>query len=456
MKLANERRLGRSVPVPKDLDLLLTRLDRLSMAPGFSLQRQVALRMALQVYFEPGGQTLLSPLPEEVELADLLLYADFYPEDGQLTLIEQLRDVITEHIPEEQRNWMDPLKHSYMDLVEVLPHGSGEARRPLRSIGDGRLYEIPAETLGQEVQVGQVSLMRLVREPGDPETSLAVSAGPMLLLSAEDAKVLYETTAEERREMEVVGGSFELGDWPEFAKRFGHLLLRNFTRMRLAALLEAVGEIRYRTAAGTTCFYVLALYEHHEFSSLAAGMGALEGWEEEVPVLPQGAVRPKKLRRWVLRVTEGGSTDAMAARVTVTGTELFLECDSRERLDGIKHTLAATFGFSLHFRGEADQPPVRRVTQEELATEQPLTLVVTDEEDHALVNTFLETVYLEWADRESPALGGRTPRHTVTTLEGKERVETLIKEMEQTNLGLLRTGIAAFDYDKLRAHVGLY
>jgi hypothetical protein len=64
------------------------------------------------------------------------------------------------------------------------------------------------------------------------------------MLSAEDAKALYETTGEERREMEVVGGSFELGDWPEFAKRFGHLLLRNFARMRLAALVEAVSEIR--------------------------------------------------------------------------------------------------------------------------------------------------------------------------------------------------------------------
>ncbi|WHZ21888.1 MAG: hypothetical protein OJF47_001000 [Nitrospira sp.] len=455
MKLANEWRLGCSVPVPKDLDLLLTRLDRLSLAPGFSLQRQVALRTALQVYFEPGCQTLLSPLPEEIELADLLLFADFYPEDGQLTLIEQLRDVITEHIPEEQRAWMDPLKRSYMDLVEVLSHDSGEARRALRSIGNGRLYEIPAETLGQDVQPGQVSLMRLVREPGDPETSSAVSAGPMLLLSAEDAKALYETTAEERREMEVTGGSFELGEWPEFAKRFGHLLLRNFARMRLAALLAAVGEIRYRTAAETPCFYVLALYEHHEFSSLAAGMNALEGWEEEVPVLPQGAVRPKKLRRWVSRVTEGDSTRIIVARVTVTGTELFLECDKRERLDAVKHTLAAAFGFSLHFRGEATQPPSRRVTQEELATEQPLTLMVTDEEDRVLVGTFLDTVYLEWADRESPALGGRTPRHTATTLEGKERVEALIKEMEQTNLGLLRTGITAFDYDKLRAHVGL-
>lgn len=455
MKLANERRIGRSAPVPKALDNLLARLDRLSMASGFGVQRQAALRLALQVYFEPGGQALLSPLPEEVELADLLLYADFYPEDGQLTLIEQLRDVITEHIPEEQRAWLDPLKHSYMDVVEVLPKKNGTARRPLRSVGNGRLYEIPTETLDQDVPSGQMILTRLVREPGDPETLSAVSAGPMLLLPAEDAKALYETTAEERRDMEVLGGSFELGEWPEFAKRFGHLLLRNFARLRVAALLEAVGEIRYRTAAGTTCFYVLALYEHHAFASITEGIGALEGWREERPTLLPGMGAPEKLRRWILPAIEGGSADVMAARVTVTGTELFLECDSRERLDAIKHALAAAFGFSLHFRGETDQPPVRRVTQEELAREQPLTLVVTDEEDHALVNAFLETVYLEWADRSSPALGGETPRHAVMNPDRKQRVEALIHEMEQTDLGLVRTGVAAFDYDKLRAHVGL-
>jgi hypothetical protein len=54
----------------------------------------------------------LSPLPQETGLANLLLYAEFYPQDGQLTLIEQMRDVITEHIPQEEREWLDPLKHS--------------------------------------------------------------------------------------------------------------------------------------------------------------------------------------------------------------------------------------------------------------------------------------------------------------------------------------------------------
>lgn len=455
MKLANERVAARSVPIVKELDHLLSRLDRLSMAPGFEPQRQLAFMRALQVYVEVGTQSPLSPLPEEVELADLLLYADFYPEDGQLTLIEQLRDVITEHIPEEERVWLDPLKHSYIDIVEVLPSQSEAQRRPLRSIGNGRVYEIPAESLDATIEAGQMLLTRLIREPGDPESPLAVLAGPLLLLSREDARTLYEQTADERREMEVVGGSFELGDWPEFAKRFGHILLRNFARMRFAALVEAVSEIRYRTPDGLPHLYVIALYEHHEFTFIAGGMADLEGWTEEAPLQVKATAGSKKLRRFVLRAKGDVSAAATQARVTVAATELYVECDSRERLDGIKHSLAATFGFSLHFRGETAQPPVRQVTKEELSNQEPLTVVVSREEDRALLNSFLETVYLEWADRESPVLGGETPRHVVKTPAGRTQVAGLIDEMERCDIGLLRNEVAAFDYNKLRAHVGL-
>ncbi|MCW5798795.1 MAG: hypothetical protein KIT40_09870 [Nitrospira sp.] len=455
MKLANERVAGRSAPVNKDLKHLLSRLDRLSVSPGFAQQRRIAFERALQVYVELGSQSPLSPLREEVELADLLLYADFYPEDGQLTLIEQLRDVITEHIPEEERAWLDPLKHSYLDLVEVLPPQAGAARRSLRSIGNGRLYEIPAESLNQDADIGSVLFTRLVREPGDPESTLAVPASPMLLLSGQDARVLYETTGEERREMEVVGGSFELGDWPEFAKRFGHLLLKNFARMRLAALLEAVSEIRYRAESGTPYFYVMALYEHHEFTFIAGGMTELEGWTEDTPPQLKGPAAPRKLRRFVQRAKTEGGAGEISGRITVTATELFLECASQERLDTIKHSLAATFGYSLHFRGEIVQPPARQVTKDELSGTEPLTVVVTGEEDRALLKTFLETIYLEWADRESPALGGETPRHVAKTPAGRERVAGLIDDMERCDFGLLRSGVAAFDYNVLRAHVGI-
>ena len=86
---------------------------------------------------------------------------------------------------------------------------------------------------------------------------------------------------------------------------------------------------------------------------------------------------------------------------------------------------------------------------------EPLTVVVTAEEDQILVSAFLQTVYLEWADRESPVLGGETPSHVMKTPGGRAKVAALIDEMERCDFGLLRTGVAAFDYNRLRAHVGL-
>jgi hypothetical protein len=38
---------------------------------------------------------------------------------------------------------------------------------------------------------------------------------------------------------------------------------------------------------------------------------------------------------------------------------------------------------------------------------------------------------------------------------GREKIAALIAEMERHDLGLRRVGRTAFDYNKLRAHVGL-
>jgi len=156
MKLASETTSGLWVPLAPSLDALLARLESLSLEPRVAGQREIALRLALQPYFEGGAGTLLSPLPQERELADLLLYADFYPQDGQLTLIEQLRDVITEHIPQEEREWLDPLKHSYLDLAEFLSVDEQSQRLIFRSIGDARVYRVPDGAFRKELQPGQV------------------------------------------------------------------------------------------------------------------------------------------------------------------------------------------------------------------------------------------------------------------------------------------------------------
>jgi len=456
MKLASETTAGLDVPLPPALEALLVRLEELSLEPGFATQRQIALGFAFQPYLEGAARGLLLPLSQETELAELSLYADFYPQDGQLTLIEQLRDVITEHIPQEERAWLDPLKHSYLDLVEFITFEEPEKRILLRSLGDSRTYRVPDGEFRHAIKTGQVLLTRMIREPGNEEWERAVIAGPAIVLSKEDSQALLNSTADYRRQVEMTAGSFELGDWAEFAKRYGHVLLWTFARMRFSALLDAVVSIRYVTGNGQPYLYALVLYDHSEYRHLANTLGDLEGFEPDSAASPDGTeVGPKRDQFYVRREPFGTVKSAVVARLTLTATQLLVECDSRERLDTIKHQLAAAFGFSLHFRGESATPPPRQVTESQLATDEPLTVVVTPEEDRALLNSFLGTVYLEWAERACPALENQTPRHVMGSAVGRDKIGNLIAEMERHDLGVRRVGRAAFDYNKLRAHVGL-
>lgn len=456
MKLASETTAGLWVPLVPSLDALLVRLESLSLEPGLAVQRQIALRLALQPYFEGGAGALLSPLPQETELANLFLYADFYPQDGQLSLIEQLRDVITEHISQEEREWLDPLKHSYLDLAEFLSVDEPAKRLIFRSIGDARIYRVPDGAFREGLRPGQVLLTRLIREPGDVEWERAVIANVAIVLSNEDGKGLLSATLDYRREVEISAGSFDLGDWPEFAKRYGHVLLWTFARMRFAALVDAVQSIHYVAEGGNPYLYAMALYDHREYGYVVEAMAGLEGFEQEAAVPPPvGASASKDAQHFVQRGGYGSLESVVVARLILTATQLWVECDSRERLDAIKHKLAATFGFSLHFRGETNTPPPRQLKESELAVEEPLTLVISAEEDRALLKGFLETLYLEWAERACPSLGDHMPRHVVTSAAGREQVAALIADMERHDPGIRRVGRAAFDYNKLRAHVGL-
>jgi hypothetical protein len=456
MKLADDMTAGLWIPRVSSLDALCARLESLALEPGLAVQRQVALRRALQPYLEGPLGTLLSPLPQETELANFLFYADFYPQDGQLTLIEQLRDVITVHIPQEEREWLDPLKHSYLDLVEFLSVDEQTQRLILRSIGDARVYRVPDGAFRKELHPGQVLLTRPIREPGDVEWDRAVIAGAAIVVSHEDGEGLLNATLDYRRQVEISSGSFELGEWQEFAKRYGHVLLGIFAQMRCAALMAAVGSIRYVVEGGQPYMYALALYDHHEYGYVSETLAGLEGFEQEVGVPPPGgAAAAKDAQHFVQRERRGVLDSAVIARLILTATQLWVECESRERLDAVKHQLAAAFGFSLHFRGETSTPPPRQLKESELATAEALTLVISVEENRALLHGFLDTLYLEWAERDCPSLGNHMPRHVATSASGREHVAALIEDMERHDPGLRRVGHTAFDYNTLRAHVGI-
>ncbi len=442
------------------LDSLVNRLEALSQEPGFGAQREVALSRALQPYLRYGERVPLRPLPEEVELAKLYVFADFFPEDGQLSLAEQIRDTITTHVPEEERAWLDPLRHSYMDLLEVVSVDTSDpnGRLTLRSLGDKREYPIAGGVFGLVLQPKQVLLTRVIRLSTTPSSAHPVLVGAAVVLSSSMGHALFEAVDQWRRELEAESGSFDLGEWEEFVKRFGHILLWQLAQARLEALLRADRAIRFRTPTGEPFLYALSLYDHHAFQALAEGLAQMEDLqpEENLPSEEQGrqSAGGESRRQWVRRA---GSTSEVVVRITLTPVQVQVECDSRERLDEVKHQLASTFGYTLHFRGESTRVPVHAIPDVDLTTEEQAqaTVVVEREEERRLLSTFLESVYLEWVDHPAPALNNQTPRHAASQPALRDKVAALIARNEQDDPCLRRTGQPGYDYTILREHVGI-
>jgi hypothetical protein len=338
-----------------------------------------------------------------------------------------------------------------VDLLAITAV-SNQGEVSLRSIGDGTTFTLPASGPAAPLVQGKVLLTRVVRDPAAYESGKAYWTGSALLLSADDGRTLLDQTAEWRREMEMMSGSFALGEWQEFAKRYGHMILWGFAQLRMTALVDAVRQIHYRHGDGQPYLFAVALYDHHEYRVLADGLADMKDLSEESSGDSTRGGKP--MRRWVQRETEA-SRAVTVARITLTSVQLIVECDSAERLDAVKHRLAAAFGFSLHFRGETLTPPARQVTVEQLGADEPLTLIVTADEDQALLKSFLEQAYLEWSDQAHHALGGQTPRHAAASTAMRDKVAALIDEMEAGDPGLRRSGRRAYEYNVLRAHVGL-
>ncbi|MFO0775385.1 MAG: hypothetical protein U0172_12045 [Nitrospiraceae bacterium] len=444
MKLSSELHAGWSHPLPPAVTALFDHATALSLERNFRRHRDAGLALAFSGYGTTGEGAPLEPLSHERDLAEWWLCADYRASGSGGPLIDQLRDLVTEHLSSEERDWIDPVRRSAMDLLEITQQQVGAAGTEtiLRSVGDGRIVSVRANAPLSAMAVGSVLLTRVIAAPGAAASPALCVTGGGLVLSAADGRALFERVREVQRDLELRSGSFALGEWASFCKDYGHALFWAFAQMRLDALVEAVQDIEYRAPQQGRWLYALAAYEHHGAAAIRASL-------PELNELTPEPVTTGDPTTWTMGAPE------TVARVTVTPYQLFVECDSPERLDDVKHRLASTFGYALRFRKEVTTPPSRQIAEEDLAATDHYRVQATEQDERRLVADFLEALYADWADTASLALGGATPRHAAAKASSKEQVVALIAELEWFDLGTRRGGSPGYDYDRLRARIGL-
>jgi hypothetical protein len=208
------------------------------------------------------------------------------------------------------------LKHSYLDVLKPTSPPQLGQDLVLQSLADETRLILPGGEFVKDLATDRPLLTRVIHDPKTQEPDRAVWAGCGITVSQADAEALLDITSEWRREMEVTTGSFALGEWKEFAKRFGYMILWAFAQRRMDALVDAVIHIGYRNPDGQPYLYAVALYDHHEHSFFTEILSEMNDFhvEKQVSDDRQSAAgdRPS-VQKWVQR--EDGR---LVARLTLT------------------------------------------------------------------------------------------------------------------------------------------
>ncbi len=121
----------------------------------------------------------------------------------------------------------------------------------------------------------------------------------------------------------------------------------------------------------------------------------------------------------------------MLGSVTLNNDEMMLETLSRERLEVGKRRLETLLERYIDFKLDTLQSPeAREEATHEARHEKTAEVRVPTEDERRVIESLLRNHYERWIDEPLPVLDGKTPRQAAATVEGRAKVEELIKNIE--------------------------
>ena len=162
---------------------------------------------------------------------------------------------------------------------------------------------------------------------------------------------------------------------------------------------------------------------------------------------------------WVAKPKSKAHQDEVVKGIITVGPDwLECECNSEARDRALRRRLLRPLGASLTHENTNLKPfhPGMAAAGKSPESDQEdsgkLDLSTLSPKDRTALEAVLEQKYMAWLDTEVPMLGGKTPRQTARTPQGKARVAAMINDWE--NMQNRRPNPQfQFDFNKLRAEL---
>ncbi|MBK6898569.1 MAG: SEC-C domain-containing protein [bacterium] len=327
---------------------------------------------------------------------------------------------------------------AWLSVWEVVDVAPGESL-VLQDLLSGEARRVREKTASRTLNLRDAILARVSDHDG---TSLLNAVHPRPLLPDDAAEVVRLARGRLRLKRAVPPGRLRDGAFGGFLIRTWEEQVEVMDQRRLIPprMSNTDGDVlllttdRFRIASG-------------DDKVLAQRLEAVEGVVFDDPDRAEGNFA-------VLRSADPGAAGdpgTVIGHGWIVDGYLTVGTNSVRRADNLKSLLTAwCAGLLEHVSREHPAMDVgedaARSAEQDLQPEDPISLQV--------IREFKERHYADWADQPLPALGGRTPRETVRTAQGRREVDLLIKTMENMEHRGGGSGVL-FDFAGIRRELGL-
>jgi SEC-C motif len=340
-------------------------------------------------------------------------------------------------LPTSARDWLASQQRAWLSVWEVLAvePGTGITVRDLLSGEERQVHEVSgSRTLVRRDAV----LARMVEHAGE---AVFCGSHPRPLPPGAAASVVRRI----RTTLRTKG--------PVAVER-----LRDDTigRRLIARWEEAVAELDRARAVPpqlhntdgdplllTIDHFVFAPADRADVEACLGGMEHVQLSEADEPEPHFTFVRPGNVMH------KSWDTTVIGRAVVADGT-LKLETNSVRRADTLRQRIETACGGRLRHRAREHVDPTSPRVQ---AAHRGVPVPLESPEATELLRAYKERHYVGWIDQPLPVLRGQTPREAVRTKTGRERVDVLLKELENHESRLAEG--AQFDFARLRAALSL-
>ena len=435
-------RVGRNAPCPcgsgkkyKKCCLGTDQVGETQRARGEGVHERDA-RLVADIYQWAGPRlgkswaAALGDVADESVAAQLLVgWCAYHATVDGRRVVDRFLDGRKHRLSSDDRGWLAAQRDAWLSIWEVVECEPGIGMH-LQDLLSGEVREV-REASGSKTLVKRDAVLARVVDHGG--ASFVCGMFPRALPPGAAAEVLRLVRGRLRLKRAVPVERLR-------GEAIGRYMLRRWDEALDDLVERASAPPRFTNTDGDD---LLLITDHFEFDAVVrhqveAGLLSMEGarLEERTDTITRIA--------FVRQRSENNVT--VVGHAALTNVALTLETNSVQRADRMRRLVENSCDALLR-RGTRDRMDPRHARQDSHEDPYP------EPPDAAeVVRSFKERHYRDWVDEALPGLNGQTPRQAMGSAAGRQRVDVLLKEMENME-GRLPEG-GRYDFSQLRRALG--